>query len=401
MRLGAELALLLVLAALLARLAHRLGLPALLGMIAAGVVMRNVPALELAGPALETFSAEIRLAILAVVLLRAGLGLSPSDFRRAGGLVLGLGAIPMLGDATLVAVGGRYLLGLSWEGALVLGLVVAAISPAIVITGLLDLLARADERTRKPLIALLASAPLDNILAVVGLGVALDLLLGGGVSWSVTALQLPLQILGGVLAGWVVGKLACVGILRLPPGKAADWTAVVFLWASAGLLIWAGRAWSFSFVLAIIALGATLRSSAGRRRVEGVEVGLASVWSVAQYALFGLIGAAVSLGPLGRIGLAAVGAIALGQLGRALGSWLVTAGSDLTPRERLACVLCHIPKATIQAAFAGLPLDRGLPDGEVILSVGVLAIVLTAPLGVVALHKGAATLLGIPPEKGP
>ena len=103
-----------------------------------------------------------------------------------------------------------------------------------------------------------------------------------------------------------------------------------------------------------------------------------------------------SLGPLARVGAAAALVIGLGQLGRAGGSWLASAGYRLPARERLACVLAYVPKATIQAAFAGVALDVGAPGGELILSAGVLAIALAAPIGVVALHRGAAPLLGPP-----
>ncbi|MBT3222171.1 MAG: hypothetical protein HN348_24115, partial [Proteobacteria bacterium] len=132
----------------LARLAKWLHLPPLLGMIAAGVALAALDlTAELAGPHIDSVSAPIRLGALTVVLMRAGLGLSWTDVRDAGGLGLRLATLPMIGDAALVCAGGVFLLDLPLSHALVLGFLVAAISPAIVIPGLLDLLEQADSRS--------------------------------------------------------------------------------------------------------------------------------------------------------------------------------------------------------------------------------------------------------------
>lgn len=327
-----------------------------------------------------------------MVLLRAGLGLSLADLRSAGGLGLRLAVLPMLGDAALVTAGGVLILDLPVSHALVLGFLVAAISPAIVIPGVLELLRKPAPGSRRVLNALLVGAPLDNIFAVVLMGVALDAaLLGSSLSPGLVG-TLAWKVAVGLVVGVATGGLLGTLLPRLGK-RGSGWGAVAVVLAGAGAVAVSGNYWDFSYVLALLAFGAALRRAASDIW-KAVDEKLLQVWGVVQYALFGLIGAAVDLGPLASAGLTLAAVVVLGQVGRAAGSLAATTASDLSPRSRLACVLAYVPKATIQAAFAALASERGLESGELILTGGVLAVVLTAPIGVVALHQGAAKLLG-------
>ncbi len=378
-----ELALLLLAAFALGRVAERVGLPALLGMIAAGVVFRALPLpTVLPGPALLDLSSTVRIGILDLVLLRAGLGLTLGDIRSAGGLGIRLGVFGMLGDAALLTVGAVWLLGLPFDQALVLGFLVAAISPAIVIPSLLELLERHKGGSRRALTALLVGAPLDNIVALVAFGIALDLAGSGDTTVGAALLAIPWKIAAAVLAGVVMGSLLAL-VPRCP---------TFLLWLAAVALTVLGKDFQLPWVLSVIALGATVRARAPQlATAQGDRLKWA--WTGAQYVLFGLIGAAVELEPLAGIGVLAAAVILMGQGGRMLGSALATLGSGLSRRARLACALCFVPKATLQAAFAALPMDQGLSAGGAILSTAVLAIVMTAPLGTLAIFRGADPLL--------
>jgi solute carrier family 9B (sodium/hydrogen exchanger), member 1/2 len=381
---------------LLARLLRPTGVPPLLGMIVAGVVVANLLPPDLLSSEwpggtlrLGDVSAVIRQAVLAVVLLRVGLGLSRADLRAAGTLALRLAFLPMLFDAGLVALGGWWLLDLRPAVAAVLGFTVAAISPAIVIPGMIDLLGKREGAQRRVPTALLVGAPLDNVAALVALGVALDLALGDAAqSWGALAATVPIQVGGGILSGWLLGEV----LGRLLGGIASWVRGALLLWVAAGLLIAAGQALGISFVLATITLGAVVRIRQPSRCRE-LSLVLGRVWGVIQYALFGLIGAALDLDPLVGVGLVTAAVIVMGQAGRATGVFVATVGARLSLRERSACVLSYVPKATIQAAVGGLALDRGLPEGDLILNAAVLAIVICAPIGVVALGRGADALL--------
>jgi len=380
-------------AVILAAALRKLRLPPLLGMICGGALVGHLlpepllPAWPYGHWQLGHVAAEVRQAILAVILLRAGLSLSRAELRRAGTLALRLGILPLCGDALLLSVAAHLLLAMPVAPAIVLGFTVAAISPAIVIPGVLELLGKRQGAQRHVPAALLAGAPLDNIVCLLALGLALSFATGeaGGAD---VLLQLPFSVAISLLLGYIVGCLFAklCRLVRRPRRR------MLALWTAALLLIALGRLLDVSYVLAIITLGAVVRA----RRPDAaatVNEELQRVWQVAQYALFGLIGAALDLAPLARAGLLLAFAVGLGQLGRAAGSWLATSRQGLHPRERLACVLCYVPKATIQAAFGSLALDQGLAEGHLVLAGAVLAIVICAPLGMVALHEGADRLL--------
>ena len=385
MNLLATLLVLLVLAWALAHLVKLLGLPPLLGMLAAGVVVATLlpeqllpVTVPMGAWRLEHVAPEIRQAVLAVVLLRAGLSLSRQGLRQAGPLALKLGLLPLLGDVALLTVAAVGVLDLS----------IAAISPAIVIPGVLELLAKRSGKDRRLPTALLTGAPLDNIACLLLLTIVLDVALGRGEGFATRLLRLPLNLVmsmaAGVAAGWLISLADRAGQRQ---------RAVAMLsWTAAAGLIALGRWLDFSYVLAIITAGVVVRARSPEL-ADRLSRGLVQIWSVTRYALFGLIGAAVDLGPLASVGLLAVAVIVLGQCGRAGGSLLATIGEDLSGKQRLAGVLCYVPKATIQAAFGSMALDAGLASGDVIVTVAILSIVICAPLGVVGLHRIADGLL--------
>ena len=389
---------------LLARLVAWVKLPALLGMIIAGTLVGtlDLPA-ALPGPRLEQWSSPLRVAIPTVLLLRAGLGISFPDLRRLGSLGLRLGIIPLLADALVLWAAAQWLLGLEPLVAAVLAFLVAALSPAIVLPGLLSLLeARPkDSPSRNVLGALLVGAPLDNVLALVLMGVALDAALLGttGLGTLGTALvwKVGVGLGSGLAAGWLLARGLGSGLRQRRPT-----VVLVAVLLVAGGLLWAGLRFEFSFILAHVAMGLAMRHAAPALR-EALDGSLKRIWEVAQYALFGLIGAALELDAVLAAGLAVSAVVLLGQCGRLIGSYVATMGAELSPRERLACALAYVPKATIQAAFAALPLDRVLAagdsallsrsDAELILCAGVLAVGVTAPIGAVTLNRGVNRLL--------
>ncbi len=386
MALLTELFTVLALAGALGWLFGRLHLPPLLGMIIGGAAIAALHlGKDLPGPALSDVAGHLRMAILALVLLRAGLGLSSEELRKAGALGLRLGLLPLASDTLMLTAGAHWLLEMPWLPAIVLGTLVAAISPAIVIPGLLSLLERHQGRTRRPLTALLVGAPIDNIVALLAFGIALDLAVSADVSWNTQLAWVPIRLTGAAALGVAGGWLVATAVKRLG-GPLNEPARAVALWLLAAAMSFAGRALELPVVVVVIAIGATARARDAKLAAE-LSGGLRKTWTVVQVGLFGLIGFAVDLEPLSRVGSLAVAIIALGQLGRALGSALATWRSGLVARERLACALCYVPKATLQAAFGALALDRGLAEGGVVLGVAVLAIAVTAPIGVVTLNR--------------
>lgn len=401
----------LTLAWVLAQVAKVLRLPPLLGMLAAGVLAGNLLLVNLPHPTgleLGEVGSTARMMALAVVLVRAGLGIAASDVRRAGRLAVSLGVIPMLCDAVFVAVAAYLLLDLPLTVCAVMGFLVAAISPAIVIPGMLEITESRRGTARNVPTALLAGAPLDNIVALVGLGVALDVALSTGESWLWTVVSVPYSVGIGAAMGIAAGFFTAVAYSRLSPLESKSCRAFTakltrlapgLVWLIGCALLPLSAIIDVSPVIAILAYGAILRERLPADAVTKLSVGLSQIWSVVQYVLFASIGFALDLEPLATVGLAACAIILLGQVGRTIGTFAATAQTSLRFRERLACVLAYMPKATIQAAFAAVPLERGLVGGETVLSVGVLAVVIMAPLGVMTLHRGAEALLPSGPRE--
>ncbi len=326
---------------LLSRALRATGLPPVVGMVIGGAAAGGLAAPRLAGLELPSMGLEpddlsrgIRLAILLLVLVRAGLGLTPADLRRGGPLALRLGLLPLAGDAAIAGLAAWWLLDLPPATAAVLGWTVACVSPAIVIPSLVDLSRRVRGLDRRVVTALLTGVPLDNIVGVAALG-----------------------LVSSLVAGRAVGSL--------------------------GPLV----------VLTVLAGGVALRARAPRLGAR-LDRLLARAWTVGQLLLFGLIGASVETAPLRDAGLALAAVIGLGQLGRLGGTLAATAPLALPPRYRLACAACYVPKATIQAAFGSLALDRGLAGGELVMAAAVLSIVLCAPLGVVTLQWAGQRVFG-------
>jgi len=372
---------------LLGWIGRSLGIPSVVGMLAGGVLVGAgfAPwsadlALPGAGLSTDTLARPARLAALALILLRAGLGLSTADLRRGGPLALRLGLLPMFADALVVAAAAHLLLSLPLPVAMVMGFTVAAISPAIVIPGLLRLRDRSGGERRQTVTALLGGAPVDNLAAVVALGISLDLALGEAAG--------PLPALGGLAVdlggGVALGALGGAALARVLPRGArwGAWTA----WALAGGWVWLATLLGVSVVLTVLVGGMVAAGRLSSRR-DDVDAGLARLWTGVQLVLFALVGLSVDLGPLRHVGLALIATIALGQAGRLAGSWLATLRSGMSRADRTLSAVAYVPKATIQAAFGGLALERGLAGGDLILAAAVLAIVLCAPIGAAVLGR--------------
>ena len=331
-------------------------------------------------------------------MLRAGLGLDLSKLRRLGLSVLRLAVLPCLAEALTVALLSAWWLSLppAWAG--MLGFVVAAVSPAVVVPGMLDLQARNYGTAKGVPTLVVAAASFDDVLAIAGFGICLALMISSegesssdSVAWLV--LKAPTELLSGVGGGIALG---CVVAM---PGTHDYDASRHTLGALGGALVavFGGKALAFSGggALATIVLGCTasrLWPEAARARVRAH---VNTLWGLLQPALFGLLGAAVNLRDLETSNLAiGTGMLACSLLVRTLVTRLALLPSPLTPKEaRLVCI-AWLPKATVQAAVGGTALDevieRGLGDeakrrAELVLLISVLVILLTAPMGAIGI----------------
>lgn len=386
-----SLAFLLLTGLALGQLCARLRLPALIGYIAAGILL-GPDVLGALSPEFLALSPDLRRFALIVILLRAGLALNLQDLRRAGRPALLLCFVPACFEIVGCILLAPPLLGLTHMEAALLGTVIAAVSPAVIVPRMLSLIDRGLGAKHAIPQMLLAGASADDVFVLVLFSSLLAMMTGGG--FSVLSLAgVPLSIALGCVVGWVCGLLFCAFFRRF----SLRGTAKLLVLLALCFLLMAAEDHSpipFSGMLTVMALGAAALSR-GPVLAEAMAERLSRVWVGAEAILFALVGAAVSLPYVRAAGLAAI-ALTVGALFfRIAGVGVSTCGTHLTGRERLFSMLAYCPKATVQAAIGGVPLAMGLEAGHTILTVAVVAILLTAPLGAVVIDHFAEKLLSV------
>jgi solute carrier family 9B (sodium/hydrogen exchanger), member 1/2 len=382
------LAELLILGLLADGLFRRLGVPGLVGMLAVGLALGQ-SGLQWIDPKLLALSGDLRQMALVVILLRVGFGLDLATLRRVGGRVLLLAWIPAALEGLAITLAARPLLGLGWLEAALLGSVIAAVSPAVVVPLMLRLIEQRRGTARAIPQLVMAAASLDDIAVIVVNGVLLGLLAAQASSPALPLqlLRLPLGLLLGAAVGALLGWLLIRWIERFRPQANRQ----VLLVLALSLLLLRLQSSSnnlvpFTGLVAAIALGVVLlelRPSLA----QPIAAKLASIWVFAELVLFTLVGAQVDLGVAWRSGLAGLAVLAIGLLARCGAVQACLVGSPLSAGERLFVTVAYLPKATVQAAIGAMPLlalqaaGRPTAAGETILAVAVLSIVVTAPLG--------------------
>lgn len=366
-------------------------LPGLIGMLAVGAFL-GPALLDAIDPSLMRIGADLRSIALIVILLRAGLELSRSTLGRVGGRALLLAFVPAAFEAAAVTALGPMLLGLSRLESLMLGCVLGAVSPAVVV----PMMVRFNQErlgTAKGIPTLvLAGASLDDVTVIVAFSVALSAYTGGSVNMAWQAASIPLGIVAGIAAGLACGAILYRLFDRLNPRatkRALAVLAVAIVLSQAEHWL-AARSLPFAALLAVIAMGFIILEKRERMAHE-LSAKFGKIWVFAEIILFSMVGAQVDFSVAAQSGLAGAGLILLALIARSVGTWLCTLGSSLNPGERLFVVISYLPKATVQAAIGSAPLAAmvavGMPvgPGQVILAVAVLSIIMTAPLGAVAI----------------
>lgn len=385
------LVLLLIVAAIGGVVAPRFQMPPLLGMLVAGFLLRNLP-----GGWLEalpnSWSVSLRLLALTVILLRAGLGLNLDALRRLQGPFLRLSFLPNLAEAITVAVASYVLLGLPPLWGLLLGFVISAVSPAVVVPSLLDLQLKGYGIAKGIPTMVLAAASFDDVISITGFGICLSLVFGGhgDISLATALLHAPFELFLGLGGGIVLG-LICVWLRQTP-----TWLRFALLLGLGLMVVFVG--WALDMTgggsLAAMTMGAV--AARGWQDVTSpVAKAMGRAWTLAQPLLFGLIGGAVVLAYIDPAYITSgLLILAIGLLVRLTVSYVSVSGADFSLHERLFVALAWLPKATVQAAIGALALDLARHHqagaeaelyGIQVLTLAVLAIVCTAPIGALAI----------------
>lgn len=382
-------ALILLSGLILGEIAGLLRLPKLTGMLAAGIILGS---LHLLDPAMTSISADLRRIALIIILTRAGLNLELADLKKCGRPALLMSFIPACCEIVGVTLLAQLLLGLDITEAAMMGSVLAAVSPAVIVPKMLRLME--EKRGTGQLIPqmILAGASLDDVFVIVLFSVFSGLCAGGEVS-PLSFVSIPVSILLGAVAGAVCGILLALIFSRL---HFRDSIKVVIILSVSFLLMTLESVIpdyiGFSGLVAVMAAGISLRQRSPERAVR-VSAKYSKLWAGAEIMLFVLVGAEVNVTAAAGIWLPVL-AVIFGALAfRCVGVFLCLIKTKLSLSERLFCMIAYMPKATVQAAIGGVPLAMGLSCGDTVLAGAVMAILVTATLGAFLIDLTSKRLL--------
>lgn len=365
---------------------HKFKIPGLVGMLLVGVVLGPY-ALGLIDPKLLAIGADLRLIALIVILLRAGFELSKDTLHRVGKMVILLSFIPPLFEVAAVTLLGPYLLGLSYMASAVLGTILAAVSPAVVVTLMVGFIKQRKGAQKAIPTLMLGAASLNDVVVIVVYSVLIGIYTGQQVNIAYKLMGIPLSVILGILVGLGIGMLLYYIFERFTPRTTKK--VLVVLGASIILVHIEHllKPWlPFAALVAVMTIGFIILEKQEHMAHE-ISAKLGKIWIFAEIVLFAMVGAQVNLPVALKAGLAGITLIGLGLIARSTGSYLCLMGSNLTLGERMFVVISYIPKATVQAAIGAAPLaamklaGMDTAPGEIILTVAVLSILLTAPLG--------------------
>lgn len=393
-----SLALIFLIGMALGKTFEKLGVPKLLGMLLTGILLGPY-ALNLLDPALLAVSADLRQVALIIILTRAGLSLDVRDLKKVGRPAILLCFVPAAFEIAGMMLLAPWIFGISLLEAAVMGTVVAAVSPAVIVPRMLKLMDRGYGRGRSIPQMIMAGASVDDVFVIV----LFTVFAGFAQSGSFTPNQLftiPTAIVFGLVGGVLAGLLLSLFFSRF---HIRDTGKVLVILSVSFLLVTLEHALSgmvgFSGLLAVMALGASVQQRKHKvsKRLSGK---FSKLWVGAEVLLFVLVGATVDIRYALVAGPASALLIASVMLFRFAGVYVSLARTPLSAKERMFTGFAYMPKATVQAAIGGLPLAMGLPSGELILTVAVVSILIAAPLGALLMDRSYKRLL-VREEKPP
>ena len=369
----------------MAAICQRIRLPRIIGMLLTGIVLGPY-VLDLLDPSILSISSELRQMALIIILVKAGLSLNLADLKKVGRPAVMLSCVPASFELLGYVLFAPMILGVNRIEAAVMGAVLAAVSPAVVVPRMVKLMESGYGTKKSIPQMILAGASCDDIFVIVLFSTFTNMAQGGS-AHAADFINIPVSIFSGIAMGAVAGfGLSLFFETAYAKEQYVRNSMKVILILGMSFFLMSVETWlkgkiSVSGLLAVVSMAAVIRIKC----VPGVSKRLSEkfgkLWIAAEVILFVLVGAAVDIRYTMQAGIAAVLMIFVGLMFRAAGVSLCMLGTKLNKKERLFCVIAYLPKATVQAAIGSVPLAMGLPCGQIVLSVAVLAILITAPLG--------------------
>lgn len=372
-------------------LCKKINFPSLFGMIIAGIVI-GPHVLGLIDSSLLDISAEIRKIALIIILIRAGLKLDFNDLKKVGRPAVLMCFVPASIEVIGMIILAPMILGITTMEAAILGAVIAAVSPAVIVPRMIKLIDEKCGTDRAIPQMILAGASVDDVFVIVLFTTFTSLAMGESVSVR-SFINIPISIVLGIVVGILVGYILVIYFNKLHIRDSVKLLIIlgvsfVLTYAEDSLIAYV----PFASLIAIMALG-TMVKKKKQELASRLSVRFDKLWVCAEIFLFVLVGASVDIGSLKTAGPGAV-LLVLGVLAfRMVGVLLSLLGTKLEWKERIFCMIAYTPKATVQAAIGGLPLAMGLACGNIVLTVSVVAIMITAPLGAFAIDLSYKKLL--------
>lgn len=378
---------------------ERIGLPRIIGMLGVGIVVSPY-VLGLLDDSILGISSELRQIALIIILIKAGLSLDLSDLKKVGRPAVMMSFVPACCEIVGYVAFAPFLLGVNRIEAAVMGAVLSAVSPAVVVPRMVRLIEEKYGTDKSIPQMILAGASCDDIFVIILFSTFVTMAQGGTVH-AADFLNIPISIVLGVIMGALVG-MAVYFLFESSykhNRKIRSSTKVIIMLGTAFLLMSietvAKPYVAVSGLLAVVAMACVIKLKSEKWVTARLSEKFGKLWIAAEVVLFVLVGAAVDVRYTLTAGISAVLMIFAALAFRAVGVFICMLGTKLSAKERLFCVIAYLPKATVQAAIGSVPLSLGLPCGKIVLSVAVLAILITAPLGSIGIDRSYKHLLSV------
>ena len=380
-----------------ANICQRIKLPRIIGMLVTGVLLGPY-VLDLLDPSILGISAELRKMALVIILIKAGLSLNISDLKKVGRPAILLSFVPASCEILAYVLLAPMILGITRTEAAVMGAVLGAVSPAVVVPRMVQLMEDHWGTEKRIPHMILAGASMDDVFVIVLFTTFCSMAQGNGAN-MMDFVNVPVSIVTGLIGGALVGLfLSWFFETNYSHQHLVRNSVKVIIVLGTSFILLAVEEWldgilAFSGLLAVMSMAMALAARSVPMVTARLQQKFGKLWIAAEVILFVLVGAAVDIRYTLDAGLAAVLMILLALVFRSFGVWLCMVGTPLNLKERVFCMVSYLPKATVQAAIGSVPLSLGLPCGKIVLSVAVLAILITAPLGAIGMDALGHRLL--------
>lgn len=380
-----SLALIFLVGLSMAFICQKIKIPRIIGMLITGIVLGPF-VLNFLDPSILGISAELRRMALIIILIKAGLSLDISDLKEIGLPAVLMSFLPAAFEIAGFVIFGPMILGVTRLEAAIMGAVLGAVSPAVVVPRMVELMEKKYGTDKKIPQLVLAGASLDDVFVIVLFQAFVGMAQGNGISVR-SFIDVPVSIVLGIALGALVGILLAFifDLFYRHNHKIRNSLKVILILATSFLLMaiegWLEPWIAVSGLLAVMSMACFIQKKSSAEVASRLSQKYGKLWLAAEVILFVMVGAAVDVRYTLDAGLGAVIAIFIALGFRSVGVVLCLIGTKLNAKERLYCVISYLPKATVQAAIGSVPLSLGLPCGKLVLSVAVISILITAPLG--------------------